>query len=32
VIPISAVLGAFRERPETRAAFMTLIKPRGQAL
>ncbi len=25
----SAMLGAFRERPETRAEFMELIKPRG---
>jgi GTP cyclohydrolase I len=28
----SAMLGAFRERPETRAEFMELIKPRGQVL
>ena len=28
----SAMLGAFRDRPETRAEFMELIKPRGQML
>jgi GTP cyclohydrolase I len=28
----SAMLGAFRDRPETRAEFMELIKPRGQIL
>jgi len=28
----SAMLGAFRDRPETRAEFMELIKPRGQVL
>jgi len=26
----SAMLGAFRDRPETRAEFMELIKPRGE--
>jgi len=28
----SAMLGAFRDRPETRAEFMELIKPRGSVL
>src|SRR3972149_6577598 len=28
----SAMLGAFRDRPETRAEFMELIKPRGRVL
>ncbi|MBI1894855.1 MAG: GTP cyclohydrolase I FolE [Candidatus Rokubacteria bacterium] len=28
----SAMLGAFRERPETRAEFMELIKPRGSVI
>ena len=28
----SAMLGAFRDRPETRAEFMELIKPRGNVL
>ena len=28
----SAMLGAFRERPETRAEFMELIKPRGSII
>jgi GTP cyclohydrolase IA len=28
----SAMLGAFRDRPETRAEFMELIKPRGMML
>jgi GTP cyclohydrolase I len=28
----SAMLGAFRDRPETRAEFMELIKPRGSVI
>ena len=28
----SAMLGAFRNRPETRAEFMELIKPRGSII